>query len=355
MKNLKIACPLVSICIPVYNCCPFIENAIESALSQDYLNFEVVICDDHSNDGTWEFLQQIKDPRVRVFRNQKNLGQFGNHNQTVSHARGEFIKPLHADDELPQGTISYMVPWLLRYPSVVAVAVPLVYIDANSQIVGKSPAVNGPLLVRGYDLLLKMCGTINSVGCTGNVLLRKKSYVAVNGMPGHMKYCGDWDLFARLSSIGNWIFLPGTAYRYRHGNITSTCLKFSTCHHYVIIFKEQLSIATYDESNKGSYGLSKKEMRRWQASICSRAILGGLFVYWRQRQSDLFKEGIGEANRRGLIVRSIWQLLTRELPRSIRYKYFRHRTGCGFKPGESPNLPGMRLNDSGCYYFPQNG
>jgi glycosyltransferase involved in cell wall biosynthesis len=354
MKNLKIDWPLVSICIPVHNCRPFIERSVHSALTQDYPNFEVIICDDHSNDGTWEFLQQIKDPRVRVFRNQKNLGAFGNHNQTVSHARGEFIKFLHSDDELPQSTISYMVPWLLRYPSVVAVAVPLVFIDENSRTIGKSPAVNGPLLVRGHDLLRQMWLKGNSVGCTGNILLRKISYLAVNGAPEHMMIGGDWDLFARLSFIGNWIFLPGTAYRYRAENITSTWGRYRTIHHRVIYFKEQLSTATYDESNKG-YGLSKKEIRRWQASICGNAIVDGLLFYRRQRQTDLFKWAICEANRRGLIVTSFWHLLTRQMPKSIRYMYFRHRTGCGYKPGESLDLAGIRLNDSGCYNFSKNG
>jgi glycosyltransferase involved in cell wall biosynthesis len=344
MNQLQIENPLVSICIPVYNCRPFIAAAVESAISQDYPNFEVVVCDDNSNDGTWEFLQEIKNPRVHVFRNQKNLGQFGNHNRTVSLARGEFIKFLHADDELPPKTISYMVPWLLRYPSVVAVAVPLVYIDAKSQVVGQSLAVKEPLLVRGVDLLRKMCVMVNSVGCTGNVLLRKKSYCAVNGMAEHMKFSGDWDLFAKLSCLGDWIFLPGTAYRYRYGNVTSTCYEFRTCHHAVIIFKEQLSIAS---GNNRYFRLTGKEMRRWQATICSLTILGGLSFYWRQRESALLKEAFREGRRRGLIARSLGQMLMRELPGVCRHKYFHHRTGCKYKPGESLYLTGTSLSDPG--------
>lgn len=70
--------PLVSICIPAYNNRDVIEKTIDSILNQTYTNIELVIVDDNSKDDTYEILKKIDDDRVRVLRNEQNLGMVGN-------------------------------------------------------------------------------------------------------------------------------------------------------------------------------------------------------------------------------------------------------------------------------------
>ena len=276
--------PLITICIPAYNPRPFIERSVISALSQDYPNYEVVICDDNTTDGTWDFLKNIKDPRVRVFRNSVNLGNHGNHNQTVFHAKGEFIKFLHDDDELVDNALSYMVSWLLQYPNIVATVVHTTDIDENSKVCGLSPSVNNPLLVKGIDYLHIMPFWGNPIGCTGNIMLRKESYQAVGGMDIKKKYYEDFALFAKLSTIGDWIFLPGARYRYRGGNATSlqyTLKRLSNC---INSFNEVLDIAENFGSILGPYSLSPQEVKKLQTNFCSQGLLNGLSYLLRQGQ-----------------------------------------------------------------------
>ena len=91
--------PTVSVVIPAYNAGRHVGVAVESALRQTCLNLEVIVIDDGSIDETAAILHRIRDPRLRVIR-QDNQGQSAAINKGVEHARGEYIKLLDADDWL---------------------------------------------------------------------------------------------------------------------------------------------------------------------------------------------------------------------------------------------------------------
>lgn len=92
--------PKVTIMIPTYNQEEYIAEAIESALSQDYQNLEVVVTDDCSTDGTGEVARRyVADPRFRYVRNERNLGRVGNYHNTAHNvAQGEWLINLDGDD-----------------------------------------------------------------------------------------------------------------------------------------------------------------------------------------------------------------------------------------------------------------
>jgi glycosyltransferase involved in cell wall biosynthesis len=94
--------PKVSVCIPVYNGLPWIEQTIQSVLAQSLQDFEIVIRDDCSRDGTVEFLHRLAtgDERIRVFQNSNNIDVGGQYNLLFDDAVGEFILKLDADDLL---------------------------------------------------------------------------------------------------------------------------------------------------------------------------------------------------------------------------------------------------------------
>ena len=91
---------LVTVMIPTYNQATLIAKAIDSALAQDYENLEVVVCDDNSTDNTSVVLSKYDNsPRVRVFRNEKNLGRVKNYKHLLEDlARGEWFVNLDGDD-----------------------------------------------------------------------------------------------------------------------------------------------------------------------------------------------------------------------------------------------------------------
>jgi glycosyltransferase involved in cell wall biosynthesis len=114
--------PRVSIGLPVFNGEKFLEEAIDSILAQTYEDFELVISDNASTDGTEEIYRACadQDPRIRYVRNETNLGAAKNYNQVVALARGEYFKWAAADDLVAPQLLERCVDVLDRDPSVVS-------------------------------------------------------------------------------------------------------------------------------------------------------------------------------------------------------------------------------------------
>jgi glycosyltransferase involved in cell wall biosynthesis len=92
--------PLVSVCIAVYNCETYVGQAIESVLSQTLGDFELLVADNASTDKTIDVVQSYNDPRIRLIRNDRNIGMAPNFHRVMGAATGRFLKLLGADDVL---------------------------------------------------------------------------------------------------------------------------------------------------------------------------------------------------------------------------------------------------------------
>ena len=108
--------PLVSVVMPAYNACTYLDQAVRSVLDQDYPHAELIVVDDGSVDGTAEQAEQY-GPRVRVLR-QKNRGPAAARNLAIRHAKGSLIAFLDADDVWLPGKLSAQVAELQRHPEV---------------------------------------------------------------------------------------------------------------------------------------------------------------------------------------------------------------------------------------------
>src|SRR5947208_15659485 len=92
--------PLVSAVIPTRNRLGFLQEAVESARRQTYANWELIVVDDASEDGTWVWLCSLNDLRIRTFRLEHRSERSIARNQGLSKARGEFALFLDDDDLL---------------------------------------------------------------------------------------------------------------------------------------------------------------------------------------------------------------------------------------------------------------
>jgi len=168
--------PKVSILIPVFNRKDYITECIQSALDQTFTDFEVVVVDNASDDGSWEICQQFAaaDQRVRIFRNESNIGPVRNWIRCAQEAKGSLSKFLFSDDCLEPNCLSEMVP-KLDDPEVALVYCAarigksrdesiIAYSQADSSRVsspqflnlvlsGKAPVSPGAVLIRTDDLL----------------------------------------------------------------------------------------------------------------------------------------------------------------------------------------------------------
>ncbi len=110
--------PAVSVVMTAYNRADYIGAAIESVLAQTFTDFELVVVDDRSTDGTIGVVRRyLSDPRVRLVENERNLGDYPNRNHAATFARGEFLKYHDSDDLMYPHCLEIMVKDLRAAPS----------------------------------------------------------------------------------------------------------------------------------------------------------------------------------------------------------------------------------------------
>ena len=128
--------PRVSVVVPSYNNASFIEATMDSILAQTYEDFELVVADHSSSDGTWQLLQRYAtDPRVRLLRTETGGGAPRNWERVTTAARGELVKLVCGDDIIYPDCLQVQVDAMDANPSVVLVAARRDLIDARGGIV----------------------------------------------------------------------------------------------------------------------------------------------------------------------------------------------------------------------------
>jgi glycosyltransferase involved in cell wall biosynthesis len=123
--------PRVTIGLPVYNGQEHIGRAIESVLAQDYSDFELVICDNASDDSTAEVVRgyAASDSRIKFHENGRNIGQIANMNRVFELGSSEYFRWMGDDDWLEPNYLSKCVEYLDRKPDVIAVTTYIRYFD----------------------------------------------------------------------------------------------------------------------------------------------------------------------------------------------------------------------------------
>lgn len=219
--------PTVSVCIPVFNTERFIAEAVESALGQTFQDLEVVIVDNASTDATPRILADLRDPRVRVFRNEQNIGPGGNFNRAMSLAKGRYIKLLCADDILYPSCIEAQVAVLERDTrgEIALVCCAREVIDERGKRWMRRgfPGAPGRIDGRKAVAMTVRHGT-NIFGEPGAILARTGAVRAARGFDSSYSYCIDLDFWCRLLSGGDLHVLDETlcAFRVSGGSWSST-------------------------------------------------------------------------------------------------------------------------------------
>lgn len=109
--------PLVSIIMPAFNAEQFIDEAIQSVINQNYSNWELIVINDGSTDGTEQRIKTFKDSRIRCFK-QKNSGVSAARNLGLKEMRGEFFCFLDADDAYTAESLNARVKYFEAHPNV---------------------------------------------------------------------------------------------------------------------------------------------------------------------------------------------------------------------------------------------
>lgn len=211
----------VSVCIPTYNRSALLSDAIASVLAQTYRDFELIVCDDGSQDDTPTLMASQTDPRIRYVRHQYNVGKSNNMISGFQAAQGEYFIKFDDDDRLTPEFLRATTTILDQHPAIDFVSTDhwvinsqnqreLTITDANSERWGRNSLPAGEI----DDLLTRVF--VHQSLQIGATLFRKRVLDEVNYMRPNLQNCEDNDLLVRLALAGKRAYyLPERLMEYR--------------------------------------------------------------------------------------------------------------------------------------------
>ena len=200
--------PTVTVVMPTYNRAHLISTAIESVLSQDFKDFELIVVDDGSVDNTKEVVTSFQDPRV-IYIKQENKGVAAARNTGLRRAKGRYITYCDDDDTLLPDTLSTMASYLDHHPEI-----GLVYGDVIRKPIKGLSASGYPNKAVGFrsidfdkerlelDCILRVPGTMHRKECLKTAGLWDEDEILA-------KYgCSDYDFWLRVADDWRFAHIP---------------------------------------------------------------------------------------------------------------------------------------------------
>ncbi|MCM3903547.1 MAG: glycosyltransferase [Pyrinomonadaceae bacterium] len=204
--------PLISVVMPVHNALPFLNESIRSILEQTLSDFEFVILDDASTDGSVELLREWsgRDRRIHLYESGRRLGLSGSSNAVVSKARAQIVARMDADDIAHPERLSRQWNIIGGDPDVAVIGTLCNGIDARGREV--RPRDRWRLVRRSGYLPFPH----------GSAMFRREVFDQVGGYDEASDGGEDQDLFSRMAARGRVLTLPDLLYSYRYhsSNVT---------------------------------------------------------------------------------------------------------------------------------------
>lgn len=189
---------MISIVIPLYNKESQIANTLNSVLTQSYQDFEIVIVDDGSTDGSIAEVRKIQDPRIRIV-SQKNAGVSAARNRGIVEAKGEYIAFLDADDEWKSDYLTVQAALIEKYPECKVFATNYEFRNANGIV---RPTILNGMEIPGESGIFPNYFQVAAISApplwTSAVVVEKSAIEGIGGFPEGIKSGEDLLTWARL-------------------------------------------------------------------------------------------------------------------------------------------------------------
>lgn len=196
----------LSVVMPVYNAMPYLNASIESIVNQRFDDFEFIIGDDASTDGSSEVLADWarKDDRIKLYRAERNLGPVGSSNWVVSKATSPIVARMDADDEAHPDRLLRQFEVLQQHPDIGLLGTLAESIDDDGQVV--VPADRSQLLR----------SSVFAPFAHGSIMYRRSLFDQVGGYRETCAFWEDLDLFLRFRRVTKVAVVASTLYRFRY-------------------------------------------------------------------------------------------------------------------------------------------
>jgi len=201
--------PPISVVMPVYNTLQYLDEAVESILGQTRPDFEFVIYDDCSNDGSYERLQEWagRDTRIKLFRGKRNLGPGASSNEVVRFASAPLIARMDADDISYPDRLELQAKAFAGNPDAGIVASLCDVIDSEGKF------------IRGPEAWRLDRSSWFTPFPHGSMMFRRELYDAIGGYRDRCEYWEDLDFVLRAAASARILVFPRALYRYRQSYV----------------------------------------------------------------------------------------------------------------------------------------
>ncbi|MEK7846443.1 MAG: glycosyltransferase family 2 protein [Nitrospinota bacterium] len=190
----------VSVIIPTYNRAHLLGRAIESVLEQTFQDFELIVVDDASTDGTGQLIRTFGDKRIRYIQHDMNKGSNASRNTGLRHARGEYVAFLDSDDEWLPEKLEKQLKVFQRGSEklgLVSTRYSDEYLDPDEPFM---PHYRGNIF---HKLL-----TENIIGSASTPLIKTTCFEKAGLFDETMPASQDWDMWIRIAQHFEFDFVP---------------------------------------------------------------------------------------------------------------------------------------------------
>jgi len=182
-----------------YNHAKFVNRAIESVLHQSFQDFEFLILDDGSRDGTALVTAQYGDPRIQQFAARKNGGAARAINELIDRSNGDYIAVLNSDDFWPLDKLQYQVDFLNEQPEYAATFGDAFFVDEmDAPLAAQLIPHRFDQPNRSRGMWLRQFFDHGNCLCHPTMLIRRSCYSELGGYDNRLRQLPDFDMWVRL-------------------------------------------------------------------------------------------------------------------------------------------------------------
>jgi len=209
--------PAVTVLMAVHNGERHLEESIGSVLAQTFEDFELLVVDDASTDATAQILAGHADSRLRVLRNERNLGLTRSLNRGLAESRGDYVARQDADDVSEPERLKRQAAFLDESPGTIFVASAYVRIREDGSVIAVRSV---PLDATGIRWRLLFLNAF----AHSSMMFRKQAAERFGGFREDFAFAQDYDLWSQFAFTGAVAALPDPLVRYREaeGSMTAT-------------------------------------------------------------------------------------------------------------------------------------
>ncbi len=204
----------ISVGIPSHNQGQFLAEALDALLTQTVPPHEIIVSDDHSNDGTTEVLRQYEG-RVQVIRPPERLSMVAHFNFLVEHMSGDWFSVLGGDDIAEPRFVEHLSRAAARERDAVLVRGGWLLVSQFGRPSGHHRLWSTATVTRAPQSFVEEL--LGPKQCLSAVLFRRSAWLEVGGFPASLRHSFDWGLYFRLSVMGSFITTHRTVAKFRTG------------------------------------------------------------------------------------------------------------------------------------------